>query len=213
VPATKGNVGISAAVVVNKSGPSKVRLTFTQTLIGKMGGGYRCDVSASDVAGDLRLMVEFAKGGAFEAKPFGLKRGAFLFVPLLEEIPEKATPALACEILQMEDRQLIFRLPVEGWAIAAPKPPRASPTSAAAHVKAPAHPPAPAAPPPAAKHDPDGKLDVVEYLSGKGVKISRIAGNRISVDGEVMPFDRVLSMVNRKRVAAELPILTADQAY
>lgn len=91
-------------------------------------------------------------------------------------------------------------LPLEAWAedVAGRVKPAAARTAT------------PPAPPPQGVGN-GRQVDMVEYLSGKGVKISRLAENRFSVDGETVQFSAVLKMVNDKRKAADLDPLSSLQ--
>jgi hypothetical protein len=56
-----------------------------------------------------------------------------------------------------------------------------------------------------------GPLDMVDYLTGHGVKISRLAENRFMLEGETVLFGAVLKRVNDRRKAADLDPLAASQ--
>lgn len=209
---TTGRPMASASIVVNKDGVPKISLILSASLKDEFGDPAKADISAGEGEHLGSLLIEFTPKGAFEVKRF-VSGGARVFVPVPEGIPDKPVANAPCtlgeKVRHAENARLpadappesvVIKLPVEAWAAdlsgrAAPRPP-----SGGSAVQ----------PPPQAVGN-GRQVDMVEYLSSKGVKISRLAENRFSVAGETLQFSAVLKMVNDKRKAADLDPLSAMQ--
>lgn len=186
----------SASIVVNKDGVPKVQLILAASLRDEFDED-KADVSAG--SGDLlgSLLIEFKPDGAFEVRNF-VSGGGRIFLPIPEGIAAQAEPNHPCTMGEKTKESVVIRLPLEAWA-------KASAPPAAPKLRDPLDPP----PPPVAPGT--SRVDLVEYLRNRGVKISRLAEGRFSVDGETVTVGAVLKLVNKKRAAADLDPLTHSQ--
>lgn len=212
---TTGRPMASASIQVNKDQIPKVALILSASLKDEFGDPKRCDISAGEGEHEGALLIEFAADGAFEIKNF-VHGGARIFLPIPPGCPDKPATNAGCTIGEKvlpglgknprNQGNLVINLPVGEWAREIAQ--RHRPGLAAAAV--------PAAPPPpagVAKGGDAKRFDMVEYLSGKGVKISRLAENRYSVGGDTLVFGQVLKMVNDRRKAADLDPISLTHAW
>lgn len=193
-----GRPMVSASIVVAKSGDAKIHIVLSSSIHDEFGKRLKVDVSAGEGVDTGSLLIEFDPAGAFEVKLF-TKGGGRLFVPVPEGVPRGAGSNQACILGARSNDSLVIKLPVETWSreISARRP--AAAASGGGQDLTPA--PKPAL---------NGQvLDMVEYLSGKGVKISRLAEGRFALEGETVTAGAVLKMVNDRRTKAGLDPLPA----
>lgn len=195
----------SAAIVVNKDGVPKISLVLADSLHSEFGRRTKVDIAAGDAGSphEGQLLVEFAKAGAFDIKLFG-KGGGRVFVPAPEWLPAHPAANLPCTLGERTADSVVVKLPLDEWrrTIAA-RAPKAIAVGAGGADQ-------PGGPTKAGNGQP---VDAVEYLAGKGVKISRLASSRFAVDGETKTMGEVLNLVNRHRKAADLDPLPAHKVF
>lgn len=189
----------SARVTILASGEAKLWVCLTGMLHDELGGGEAVAVEAGsgEFAGQVRLT--FREGAPFKLATF-LKGGRRVALPSFEGVPGRAVNTQPCKLVSKGKGELILALPLEAWAAELEERDR--------------RPPPPAPPPPpraAASPDGGGRLDMAEYLRGKGHKVSALAGERFSVDGETYTREAMLIRVNVVRKRASLPPLTLQQ--
>lgn len=201
IVATTGRPMTSASIVVNKDGVPKVSLVFSASIHEEYGERTRVDISAGGGEHKGSLLIEFTPAGDFEIKLFG-KGGGRVFVPIGEGVPGKPASNQPCVLGERTADSLVVKLPVAEWD-------REINARVRTDRATPARPPSAAAP----KVGNGKALDVVDYLTGKGVRIARLAGNRFQLNGETVLIGQVLKAVNDHRRAADLDPLAATQVW
>lgn len=203
---TTGRPMASASIVVNKDGVPKISLILSASLKEEFGDPERCDISAGAGEHEGSLLVEFGPQGGFELKNF-VHGGARVFAPVPDWCPDKPAINQPCTLGEKHPPppgsvfdpenlpSVVVNLPVEAWR-----------ASIADRIRAPAAPPP--QPPPGAK-----RLDMVEYLSGKGFTVSRLGNERFLLSGENVTQGAVLKAVNDSRELAGLTPLARSQVW
>ncbi|HEY3694092.1 hypothetical protein [Phenylobacterium sp.] len=211
---TTGRPMASATIVVLKDGVPKISLILSASLKDEFGDPTRADVLAGEGEYADCVRLEFRPDGDFDVRGF-VHGGARIFLPVPDGLPRRACANAPCAVVEKQVRNhdvliaagqpaefdsVVLRLPVEDWTRVAPPANRGT---------APAPPPpAPTGPPKVGNGAP---LDVAEYLTGKGVKCARLAGERFQLNGEVVQFGAVLKAVNDHRAGAGLDPLARTQ--
>jgi hypothetical protein len=129
-----------------------------------------------------------------------MKGSKRITVPIFDGCPDNSAEGARCEIVTEAAEELIVRLPLAQWR---------------AEIEARTKRPAPvnlssAQPKPAPK---DMRLDLVDYLTSKGAKLSRLAGGRFMLAGDQVMLADVLELANSHRKRADLPPLTEAQVF
>lgn len=187
-----------ASISILKGGIAKVTLSFSETFYKEIGEPKVCDVQGGtgENAGKVRLV--FRKEGKFSINELG-KGGARVTLPLPEGAPNRDRDSEACEVISKSKADAIIALPLKAWTDqVAPKMvgaiiPKANGNGAAPGVTA------------------TQKFNVVEYLIGKGMKVTR-DGDGYRVGREFESKASIVTIANRYRRAEGLPTLGVADA-
>jgi len=192
-----GRPMVSAAVGVLKDGSAKITVYLSGMMHDECGARETCNAlaGAAETAGQIKLDF-LVKDGAFTLGKFA-NGGRRLTLPAFDGVPVRPTTTHPCRVVEKVKDSIVIALPLNAWA-----------AEIASRDKAPAGAPAPKAPALAvAKTTADGPLDLVSYFNARGHTVHRLAGDRLSIDGEVYAKPAALARVNTLRAKAGLPAL------
>lgn len=204
---------VMASVYINKDRKVRLRVTLSETIRNLTKRAERCNVQfAGNMQGEARLRIIFDKDGKFTVKDLGLGGARISHIPAKAPIPEGNFESLPCEVETENEKELIVKLPVEGWkksvsherqapgrkpeaTQALPMPPQLLEALAPVPFKM-------------------GKVNLGEYLEAKKHKIVRSKDNiTLWVDGERKTLSDALVIANGYRERAELPKLRLDDVF
>jgi hypothetical protein len=208
-----GKPMVSVRAVVLNGGQTSLHFTFSSVVQSDFGDPSHAvvQVGADDQAGKLRIV--FGAQGEFACKR--LNRGGFrLTLRGVPSAPDRDFGSEPCKVELSapnagkngpEGGELIIGLPVTAWADRSQGVPLAGRPERGGASPPPA-PPAAASGSPA----PIRPLDAVDYLTGKGHKITRLAEGRFALDGDTVVKGAVVKAINKHRAKAGLDALSPD---
>jgi hypothetical protein len=204
-----GKPMVSVRAVVLNGGQTSLHFTFSSFIQSDFGDPTKASVQvgADEQAGKLRIVLDAE--GEFDCKPMPRGGGFRLTLIGVPGAPDRDFGSEACTIevktpnagkAGPEGGELIIGLPVKAWSEAG----RAAPPKAGGGAPPPAPPPASDSPAPIRP------LDAVEYLTGKGHKVTRLAEGRFALDGDTVVKGAVVKAINKHRAKAGLDALSPD---
>lgn len=204
---TSGTPMVSASLAKNKHGQITLKLFLSAFVSDKLGTPETVIIQSGEGehAGCVRIEPILAEGGGMPEQPSVFKltsvmRGSKrVQIPAFAGLPIDAASNLPCSILTETKDELIVRLPVAEWEIEISR-----------RNTVPVKQPSPIIVPKTVAPVSD-KLDMLGYLRGKGAKVSKLAGDLWSYEGERVVAADILKIINQHRKKASLPPLTAEQ--
>lgn len=193
-PVIKAVSWATASMYINSDGKPRIRVSFSEAMMNACGHPTAANVQTAIRGDDCLVRFVWAADGRFPIK--GLERGGARISAIPAKIPPcpgKACAGEPCEVEAKSPTEAILILPIKAWAEQGRTPPRIVTPPAAPRVAA-----------------ATGKVDGVNYLRGKGVKISRMAGDYYNVNGDKTPKVEVCKLINQHRKGAELPPIGVD---
>jgi len=194
---------VQASVYVNKDGKPRLRITLAESFLNDIGHAEHCNIQIGADGDKIKLRMVFAKDGKFGIVNLGRGGARIASVPSQPPCPDGAREMEPCTVVSSSKTEAIVELPIGAWEkqLNRPLPPKSAPAKDAPKVGGKAN-GGPA-------RDPLNLIDPVEYLSKKGMRISKV-GKTYMVDGSTETPFGVLTIVNRYRRASGLPDVTID---
>lgn len=182
-----------ASVTIHKDGIVRVGLSFSDAFYQLVGRPEKVDIQAGSGENEGKIRVALNPKGKFFIRTLA-RRGARVQIKAPPYIQTRVRDLEPCEIVERDAKAFVVALPMAAWAAQG---------AASAKIERTV---APAPKPNGEDAQPQtlrGKLDVVEYLDKKGVKVVRKGGN-YSIDGSLETKMGCMTIVNRHRRAAGL---------
>jgi hypothetical protein len=195
-PIAKTVPRVKASISVLADGRVKLGMSFSDSF-------FRDLVGSGEMAGKVLLRKNAA--GKFEVRPLEKGGARIMDVPAAAPLPQFDCETERCEVETCNEAQAIVVLPLETWG----KAPASSDTahkSATPSGNGVTRPASAAPSPPPSPISGGKKIDAVAYLTGKGLKVSR-RGDAFVIAGQVESRASTLTIINRYRRAAELPLI------
>ena len=202
LPAFKKTTGkplVSAQLRSDKAGAVRLVLFLSPFVADPLGppDAVEVQVGREALAGQLRITA--GETHKLSSSAHGQRR---LTLPWFDGLPQRAAETQPVAILSQGDGALVLRLPVVEWEVEISR----RGVVPAPVVRVPA-------PPPIDPAQQAVKIDMVEFLRPKGMKVSRLGGGWFMLDGERVHAREVLIEVNKFRKRGKAPELDIEGVF